>query len=170
MTDTQSKEQLVQLVLLAFGQRRQQIIRRLFAHTLQLQQILLAQAVQIRSIAHKARIKQRIDNRRTAAIDIHRITADKVNQTLASQRRAMRIGAADSCLLALTLYTPAAFRADAGNFYLFFVTGALFSNYAQYLGNNFTGLVDNNPVTDADILGTDKVLVMQGCTADNAAA
>ena len=52
MTDTQSKEQLVQLVLLAFVQRRQQIIRRLFAHTLQLQQILLAQAVQIRSIAH----------------------------------------------------------------------------------------------------------------------
>ena len=82
----------------------------------------------------------------------------------------MRIGAADSCLLALTLHTPAAFRTNAGDFYLFFVTGALFSNYAQYLGNNFTGLVDDNPVTDADILGTDKILVMQCCTADNAAA
>ena len=82
----------------------------------------------------------------------------------------MRIGAADSCLLALTLYTPAAFRADAGNFHLFFVTGALFNNYSQHLGDNFTGLVDNNPVTDADILGTDKVLIMQCCTADNATA
>ena len=82
----------------------------------------------------------------------------------------MRIGAADSCLLALTLYTPAAFRAYAGNFYLFFVTGTLFNNYTQYLRDNFTGLVDNNPVTDADILGTDKILVMQGSTADNAAA
>ena len=82
----------------------------------------------------------------------------------------MRIGAADSCFLALTLYTPAAFRADVWDFHLFFVTGTLFSNYAQYLGNNFTGLVDDNPVTDADILGTDKVLVMQGSTADNAAA
>ena len=82
----------------------------------------------------------------------------------------MRIGAADSCFLSLTLYTPAAFRANIGNFYLFFVTGALFSNYTQHLGDNFTGLVDNNPVTDADILGTDKILVMQGSTADNAAA
>ena len=82
----------------------------------------------------------------------------------------MRIGAADSCLLTLTLYTPTAFRADAGDFYFFFITGTLFNNYAQYLGNNFTGLVDDNPVTDADILGADKVLVMQGSTADNAAA
>ena len=41
-----------QLVLLALGQGCKQIIRRLFAHTLQLQQIILAQAVQIRSIAH----------------------------------------------------------------------------------------------------------------------
>ena len=81
----------------------------------------------------------------------------------------MRIGAADSCFLALTLYAPAAFRANIGNFYLFFVTSALFNYYAQYLGNNFTGLVDDNPVTDADILGADKILVMQGCTADNAA-
>ena len=82
----------------------------------------------------------------------------------------MRIGAADSCFLALTLHTPAAFRTYAWYFYFFFITGALFSNYAQYLGNNFAGLVDDNPVTDADILGTDKVLVMQCSTADNAAA
>ena len=170
MTDTQSKEQLVQLVLLALGQSCKQVISRLFTHTLQLQQILLAQAVQIRSIAHQACIKQRIDNRRTAAVDIHRITADKVNEALASERWAVRIGAADSCLLTLTLYAPAAFRADAGDFYLFFVTGTLFNYYAQYLGNNFTGLVDDNPVTDADILGADKILVMQCCTADNAAA
>ena len=170
MTYTQSKEQLVQLVLLALGQGCKQVISRLFTHTLQLQQILLAQAVQIRSIAHQTCIKQRIDNGRTTAVDIHGITTDKMNQALASQRRTMRIGAADSCLLALTLYTPAAFWTKAGNFHLFFVTGALFNNYTQHLGNNFTGLVDDNPVTDADILGADKILVMQGCTADNAAA
>ena len=82
----------------------------------------------------------------------------------------MRISAADSCLLALTLHTPAAFRAHAWYFYLFFVTGAFFSNYSQYLRDNFAGLVDDNPVTDADILGTDKILIMQGGTADNAAA
>ena len=170
MTDTQSKEQLVQLIRLARSNRCEQLVRRLLAHALKLQDILLLQAVQVRCITHQTGIQQRIDNRRPTAFNIHRLTADEVNQAFASQRRTVRIRAADSCLRALTLNTPAAIRTFRRYLYLFFFSRALFRHHAQHLRNNLSGLIDKHPVADADILRADKILIMQGCTADNAAA
>ena len=170
MADTQSKEQLVQLIRLACSNRCEQLVRRPFAHTLKLQDILLLQAVQVRCIAHQTCIQQRIDNRGTTAFNIHRLTADEVNQALASQRRTVRIRAADSCLRTLTLNTPAAIRTFRRYLYLFFFSRALFRHHAQHLRNNLSGLIDKHPVADADILRADKILIMQGCTTDDTAA
>ena len=93
-----------------------------------------------------------------------------MNQALASQRRTVRIRAADSCLRTLTLNTPAAIRTFRRYLYLFFCTRALFRHHAQHLRNNLASLIDKHPVADADILRADKILIMQGCTTDNAAA
>ena len=93
-----------------------------------------------------------------------------MNQALASQRRTVRIRAADSCLSTLTLNTPAAIRTFRRYLNLFFFSRALFRHHAQHLRNNLASLIDKHPVADADILRADKILIMQGCTADNAAA
>ena len=93
-----------------------------------------------------------------------------MNEALASQGRAVGISAANSRLRTLTLHAPAAFGAHSGNLHRLFCTSALIAHHAQHLGNNLTGLIDNNTIANANILSLNKILVMQRSTANYAAA
>ena len=82
----------------------------------------------------------------------------------------MRISAANRCLRPLALHAPATFRAHRRYLHQLFLARALVAHYTQHLGNNLARLINHNSIANANILRLDKILVMQCCTANHAAA
>ena len=81
LADSQCVEQAIERRLLAALELRQQVVRRLFAHSLQAHQLLVIQPEQVRNRAHQVEVDQLLHQFLTEAFDIERLARCEVQDT-----------------------------------------------------------------------------------------
>ncbi len=89
--NAQGEDQPTQARLLTALDFLQEIARRLFPHPLQVRQLLVGQAVEIRNVVHQFLVHQLVDQGFTQAIDIHSPATGEEQQRLSKPGRAGRL-------------------------------------------------------------------------------
>ena len=152
LTDAQAVDQLGEVVLLGLGDGTNQVVRRLFAHPVQLGHVLCTQAVQICRIGHQAIVHQLLEHRGAAAVNIHGVPAGEMGEVAQQLCRALRTGAAQRSAVLIPHHRRAAdgalLRQRIGHRAL----RSLGEVHLHDLRNDLTGLLHHNGVPHPDIL------------------
>ena len=167
--NSQSVNHPLQRQLLRVLDLAQNVLRRLLAHALQLEQFVFRQAVEIGDVFHQPGFDQLIDQRVAHAIDVHHPARGEVANALAQLGRTIRIHAAMIGLAFGAHHVAAAHRAALRHVKMTMPTRLVFQHLHDF-GNYVAAALDQHPVADAHSQPIDLVHVVQRGAADRGAA
>ena len=168
--DAESKEEPPQLTRSGGIHASDEVGGGLFPHPLEGRDLFGFQEVEVGDIAGEARRDQLMDHDLAAALDVHGTAGTPVFESAADLGGAGGILAApDNAFAVGGLFTGngrGALGTGLGKLEEGFGAGATFGYDADDGRNDFSGLLDDDAVADADILPTEFVLVVEGGAAD----
>ena len=160
VVDREPGQQAGQAAVFARRDAVDEILGRLFAHPLQFDELVQREAIQVRDGADETGVDELLDDLLAQPLDVHGAAARKGAEHLLGLGRTLAAtGAAIED--AVTDHRAAARGTCRRKLKDLFAAGARLGLGAHHIGNDLAGLLDDDRVADADVLGLDKVGVVK---------
>ena len=169
MGNRQGVEHPRQATLAAGGNLAHQIVGGLSPHSLQRQQVIAGQPVEVGVVAHKPGRHELLDQLFAQSLDLHRTSGSKKLEPLPLPCRAVHVGAADVDALGVPHQRRVAFRALRRWRPLHQPLRAEVLLHSHDMRNHLARLFHDEHITHANILAGDLVGVVEACSADGGA-
>ncbi len=166
VADAQRKELVAPRSRTAGGDSVDQVACRLGRETLELDEILDAQAVQVGEVAYQPLFDKQAYVLRSQSGDVHGVARSKMLQAAFELLRTARVLATNRHLVFDFDQRRLARRATFREAKALFLAGALLLDDARHLGNHVSTALDHDGIADAYTETTDLVAIVQRGTRD----
>ena len=138
-----------------------EVCRRLFAHVVELCDLVGFEVIDARGRGQKPGLYERVRHGDAEALDVHRLTRGEVHDVSEPLRRALGARAAHGDAVLIPDDGRAALRADVRQVEGHSALGPLALHDLEHLGDDLPRFTDDNRVAYADVQLVDEVLIVQ---------